>query len=372
MVKNVSRLPGRTSRETALPGMRHYSGVMSETPQGPLATPGIHTELDPRIEWRRIISVTFDDIQKLSGDIVDNWFRHRVPRLAASLAFYTLLSLAPLLIVVIAVAGAVFGAKAAEGQIVWQMQDLIGREGAEAVQNLIRGAQRPGTGAVAAVLGLLTLFYGATSVVSELRSALNTIWCVPMKDESGLRSLLSMLIDRTLSFAMVLAVGFLLLVSLAINAALSAIGDRFYTYFNVPEWALQALDLVISYMVITILFALLYKVVPDLHIEWRDVVLGAAMTAGLFSIGKTLIGMYLGKAGIASTYGAAGSLVIVLIWVYYSAQIFFLGAEFTLAYAQRIGSRPCDRIGHEVKIAERIDAPEPPPADSHEALIRLK
>jgi membrane protein len=281
--------------------------------------------------------------------------------------------MAPLLIIVIAVAGAVFGREAAEGQLVWQIQDLIGRDGAEVVQNLLGGAREPGAGVIATVLGLLTLFYGATAVVSELRSALNTIWCVPMREESTLRSLLSMLIDRTLSFAMILGIGFLLLVSLAINAGLSALGDRFHFYFRTPEWALQFVDFFISYAVITLLFALLYKVVPDLYVEWRDVILGAALTAALFTIGKTVIGIYLGKAGIVSTYGAAGSLVVVLLWVYYSAQIFFLGAEFTQAYAQQFGSRPCDRLGREVRIVDRMDVSEPAAEPSpRETLIRLK
>jgi membrane protein len=328
------------------------------TANGPILTPGIDTELSAKTEWRRIIAIRWDDIKVVAETTFNNWFKHNVPRLGASLAFYTLLSMAPLLIVVIAVAGAVFGREAAEGRLVWQIQDLIGRDGAETVQTLVKGAHRSGAGTLAGVLGLITLFYGATTVVSELRSALNVIWCVPVKEAIGLRSIVSLLVDRTLSFAMVLGIGFLLLVSLAINAALAALGDRFHFFFNVPEWALQASDFVLSYAVITILFALLYKVVPDLHIEWRDVALGAAITALLFGTGKTLIGVYLGTAGIASTYGAAGSLVVVLIWVYYSAQIFFLGAEFTQAYAQQFGSRPCDRIGREVQIVENFSQPE--------------
>jgi membrane protein len=332
---------------------------MSEN-TGPIVTPGIDTRLSPRTEWRRITAIRMEDIKTVLGATVSNWFRHNVPRLGASLAFYTLLSLAPLLIIVIAIAGAVFGRDAAQGQLVWQIQDLIGRDGAETVQTLIRGAQRPGAGLIATVLGILTLFYGATAVVSELRAALNTIWCVSVPEESGLKSIVSLLVDRTMSFAMVLAVGFLLLVSLTINAALSALGDRFQFVFQTPEWVLQVLDFLISYIVVTILFALMYKLLPDLQIEWRDVAVGAALTSLLFSAGKTLIGLYLGKAGIASTYGAAGSLVVVLVWVYYSAQIFFLGAEFTQAYAQQFGSRPCDRIGREVRIVESFSATKSP------------
>ncbi|MEJ7605551.1 MAG: YihY/virulence factor BrkB family protein [Bryobacteraceae bacterium] len=290
---------------------------------------------------------------------INNWFRHNVPRLGASLAFYTLLSLTPLLVVIVAIAGAVFGREAAEGQIVWQIQDQVGRDGAQAVQALLRGTQRPGQGAVATVLSILTLVFGATSVVSELRAALNVIWCVPIKEEVGLKSLQSVLVDRTMSFALVLGIGFLLLVSLAFNAAISALGKH-ELFPAMPAWCVQILDFVITYAVITLLFAVLFKVLPDLYIEWRDVFLGAAITSLLFNLGKTLIGIYLGTAGIASTYGAAGSLVVVLIWVYYSAQIFFLGAEFTQAFAQKFGSRPCDRVGREVRIVNAFGEPLQP------------
>jgi membrane protein len=283
-----------------------------------------------------------------------------VPRLSASVAFYTLLSLAPLLIIVIAVAGAVFGREAAEGQLVWQIQDLIGRDGAETIQTLLKGASKPSVGILATVAGLLTLFYGAGTVIAELRDALNIIWCVPPKPGSGFRTIVSMLRDRTVAFAIVLGIGFLLLVSLAVNAALSALGDHFHAAMPMPPWIFKVLDFTVTYVIIAILFAVIYKWIPNIHIEWRDVILGAMMTSLLFGLGKYLIGIYLGTAGIASTYGAAGSLVVVLIWVYYSAQIFFLGAEFTRAYAQIYGSRPCDRAGREVQIVGSIDRPEHP------------
>jgi membrane protein len=323
---------------------------MAEIMRGPVYTPGTETELPPRLEWRLITSVRWSEVKQVLEMVVNNWIKHSVPRLSASLAFYTLLSLAPLLIIVLAIASAVFGRKAAEGQLVWQIQDLIGREGAITVQTLLRGAQQPGSGMVPTILGLVALSIGATTVVSELRSALNTIWCVPVKEETTVRSIVSVLVDRTLSFAMVLGIGFLLLVSLAINAALSALGDSYNAFFQTPEWALQFVDFTVTYLVITVLFALLYKLMPDLDIAWRDVALGAALTALLFTLGKTLIGIYLGKAGIASTYGAAGSLVVVVIWVYYSAQIFFFGAEFSQAYAQHFGSRPCDRVAAKLKL----------------------
>ena len=324
----------------------------------PLATPGIDCEPSFRVKLRRILALGWKDFTALVNEAINNWFAHNVPRLGASVAFYTLLSLAPLLIIVIAVAGAVFGKEAAQGQLVWQIQDLIGRDGAETVQTLLKGAQKPVAGGLATIAGLLTLFYGAGTVIAELRDAMNTIWCVPAQNQTGLRSIVSLLRDRTVAFAIVLGIGFLLLVSLAINAGLSAVGERFQYLFAVPAWAFKALDFLVTYIVITFLFAVMYKWLPNLHIEWRDVILGAMITSLLFGLGKYLIGVYLGTAGIASTYGAAGSLVVVLVWVYYSAQIFFLGAEFTRAYAQLYGSHPCDRRNKEVTIVSSIDAPE--------------
>lgn len=326
----------------------------------PLSTPGIDCEPSLRAKIRRIVGLEWKDLSALLSTAVDNWFEHNVPRLGASVAFYTLLSLAPLLIIVIAVAGAIFGEDAARGQLVWQIQDLIGRDGAETVQTLLKGAQRPAAGTMATILGLLTLFYGAGTVVAELRDALNIIWCAPQKKTSGLNTVMTILRDRTVAFAIVLGIGFLLIVSLTVNAALSAIGERFNTLLPLPAWAFKAIDFLITYFAIAILFAMIYKWLPNLHIEWRDVILGAMITSLLFGLGKYLIGIYLGTAGIASTYGAAGSLVVVLVWVYYSAQIFFLGAEFTMAYAQLYGSHPCDRLQREVQIVASIDRPEKP------------
>jgi membrane protein len=325
-----------------------------------LATPGIDCEPSFRVKIRRIIGLGWSDLSALVNTAISNWFEHNVPRLGASVAFYTLLSLAPLLVIVIAVAGAFFGKEAAQGQLVWQIQDLIGRDGAETVQTLLKGAQKPAAGTLATLFGLLALFYGAGTVVAELRSALNIIWCAPEKKSSGLRSVVGLLKDRTIAFAFVLGVGFLLLVSLAVNAALSAVGKQFSSALPMPAWVFKALDFAITYVFIAVLFAMIYKFLPNLHIEWRDVILGALLTSLLFGLGKYLIGIYLGTAGIASTYGAAGSLVVVLIWVYYSAQIFFLGAEFTLAYAQLYGSHPCDRVGRGVQVVASIDKPEQP------------
>jgi membrane protein len=339
-----------------------------------IETTGIDKPSGAGLEVRRASKLRWSQIKALLKMTADNWFIHKVPRLGAALAFYTMLSIAPLLVVVIAIAGFFFGRQAAQGQIVWQIQDLVGRDGAEAIQTMLKGAYKPAAGALATMLGLITLFFGASSVVAELRDALNTIWCVPTrKAQSGWKSIVGTLRDRTLAFAVVLGVGFLLLVSLAVNAALSAIGGAFGNYLPTPEWVLQAVNFLFSFLVIAFLFSLMYKLLPDVPVEWSDVWLGGAITSLLFTIGKLLIGIYLGRAGISSTYGAAGSLVILLVWVYYSAQIFFLGAEFTLAYAQTYGSHPCDRIGREVQVVDSMPkdpANCPPPSTSPIEIVK--
>jgi membrane protein len=325
-----------------------------------LSTPGMDSQECLELDLHRIAALRWSQISDLLNATWVNFLVDKVPRLGASLAFYTLLSLAPLLVVVIAIAGFAFGRDAATGQLVWQIQEVAGEEGAQFVRAMLTNAQKPAPGSIAAALGLATLFFGASAVVAELRDALNTIWRVPEKEVCGLlRSIIAVLRDRTWAFAMVMGVGFLLIVSLAINAALSALGSSFEGYLPTAEWVLQTANFLVSFLVIGFLFALIYKVLPDIHIAWGDVALGAAITSLLFSIGKLLIGLYLGKAGFGSTYGAAGSLVILLIWVYYSAQIFFLGAEFTHAYAERYGSHPEEAARHKVEIIDRIpDQPE--------------
>lgn len=296
-----------------------------------------------------LTSLRWCDIQALLGDTVAEWFKHKATRMAASLAFYSILSLAPLLVVVIAVAGLLFGQEAAQGQIVAQIQGLVGRDSAIAIQTMVENARQPGVGTVATVLGLLMLFFGATTVVAELRDALNTVWEVPVSEVSGLGNLFSILRERFFSLTMVLGVGFLLLISLVVNAWISALGSYFAGWLR--ELALQSVNSVLSLIVVAGLFAMIYKVMPDVHLEWRDVILGAAVTAVLFTAGKFAIGLYLGKSGLGSAYGAAGSLVIVLLWVYYSALIFFFGAEFTQVFANHYGSQPTLRakrriLGH--------------------------
>ena len=280
------------------------------------------------------------------------WVDDNVPRLGASLAFYTLLSMAPLLVVVVAIAGIAYGKEAAQGQLFWQIRDLVGPDGARTIQGLLQGAYKPGTGALATVLGLLTLAVGASSVVMELRAALNTVWHVQTSpDDTRLSSIFRLVKERFYSFALVLGVGFLLLVSLVLNACLAAIGKFFGGFLPAPEGLLQAATTLISFLVITGLFAAIYKVVPDVHLQWSDVTVGAGVTALLFTAGKHLIGLYLGKASFGSTYGAAGSLVVVLVWVYYSSQLFFFGAEFTKIYTKKYGSHLTAKL--------ELNAPKP-------------
>jgi membrane protein len=281
----------------------------------------------------------------LLRETVIGWNDDNLPRLGASLALYTLLSSAPLLIIVVAIAGIAYGKQAAQGQLFWQIRDLVGTVGARAIQGVLEGAYKPGTGAVATGLGLLTLAFGASSVVGELREALNTIWHVPAESSSlGFASVIALLKARVYSFAFVLGIGFLLLVSLVLNAWLAAMGKFFGGYLPAPEGVLQAATSLISFLVITALFAAIYKLMPDVRLRWSDVTVGAAFTALLFTVGKYLIGLYLGKASFGSTYGAAGSIVIVLVWVYYSSQLFFLGAEFTKVYTEKFGSRLTDKL----------------------------
>jgi membrane protein len=282
---------------------------------------------------------------ELVKETYTEWDRHQAPRLGAALAYYTVLSVAPLIIVVIAVIGLVFGRQAAEGQIMAQIQGLVGRTGAEAIQTVVANAYKPSSGIIATVIGLITLFAGASGAFAELHDSLNLIWEVAKKPEEGIRSMIR---TRILSFGMVLAIGFVLLVSLVISAGISAAGAFMNHLLPIPAWILQAVNMSFSLIVFTGVFALIYKFLPDESITWRDTFFGAVFTSVLFTIGKYLIGLYLGQASVTSAYGAAGSLVIVLVWVYYSAQIFFFGAEFTHVFAIRRGSHMPAGAGQEV------------------------
>jgi membrane protein len=265
------------------------------------------------------------------------WYADRGPRLGAALAFYTLFSLAPLLIIITAIAALAYGQEVAHAQIIRQIEELIGREGADAIRTIIENAARPSSGLAATLIGLATLLFGATIVFSELQDALNTIWDIPPKPERGM--VIGIIRDRFLSFAMVLSIGFLLLASMLANTILTAIVQNFGDILPGRAYVLRIANSALFLSIVTLLFAMIYKMLPDTTIAWSDVVIGAVATSLLFAIGKFLIGLYLVYSSVVSAYGAAGSLVVVLVWVYYSAQIFYFGAEFTKVYATRRGHR---------------------------------
>lgn len=271
----------------------------------------------------------------LLKDTVAEWQADKVPLLAAALAYYTVFSLAPLLVIVIAIAGFVFGPEAARNQLDEQIQGLVGAQGADAIQTMIQNAYQPSSGIVATVVSLVTLLLGASGVFAQLQDALNTIWEVP-PPKAGVKGMVK---ARASSFAMILVIGFLLLVSLVISAALATIGNFFGGLIPGLAFAWQVINFVISFAVVTLLFGLIYRVLPDVKVPWGDVWHGAIVTSLLFTVGKWLLGLYIGNSGVASPYGAAGSFVVVLVWVYYSAQILLFGAEFTQVYSKRYGSR---------------------------------
>jgi membrane protein len=265
------------------------------------------------------------------------WLDDYVLSMGAALAYYTMFSLAPLLLIVIAIAGLVFGQDAARGEIEVQLRALMGESGAGAVQELLKSVRKPAQGVAATVMGIALLLVGATSVFGELQDALDRIWKVPARATYG--GWISLVRARLLSFGMVLALGFLLLVSLVVSAALAAAGKWWGPAFGDWVGLATVADALSSFFVVATLFALIYKIMPRAHIRWSDVWIGAVATALLFTLGKSLISLYIGRSGVVSGFGAAGSLVVVLLWVYYSAQIFLIGAEFTWAYANTFGSR---------------------------------
>ena len=264
------------------------------------------------------------------------WIEDQPFQLASSLSYYTLFSLAPLLIIVIAIAGFAFGREAAQNQIVETIQGLIGQQSAQAIQGMIQNASnKPKTGMISTAIGIVALLLGAGGVVGQLQTSLNTIWGVVPKRGQGIWLFVR---QRFISFAMILGIGFLLLVSLAISALLAGLTQLMGTFIGATAFIGHALDVLVSFLFVTALFAMIYKFLPDVRIEWRDVWIGAVVTSFFFTVGKFLIGLYLGSSGVSSTYGAAGSLITVLLWVYYSSLIFFLGAEFTQVYAREYGS----------------------------------
>ena len=267
---------------------------------------------------------------------INEWVEAEPFQLAAALSYYTLFSLAPLLLIAIGVAGLVFGREAAQNQIVETLQGMIGQDSAKAVQEMIQASsEKPKTGMLSTIIGFVALLFGAGGVVGQLQTSLNKMWEVTPKPGQGIWGFLR---QRFFSFAMVLAIGFLLLVSLVVTAVLSSFTSMLSSFLGDATFVAHAIDILVSFGFVTLLFALIYKYVPDVEIQWRDVWVGAALTSILFTIGKYLIGLYIGTSGVGSTFGAAGSLITILVWVYYSSLIFFLGVEFTRVYATQYGS----------------------------------
>lgn len=281
-----------------------------------------------RLSWRELFTLL-----KETGSA---WIDDRAPSLGAALSYYTLFSLAPLLLIVIAVAGAVFGVEAAEGAVFRQFEGFLGAPGALAVQGLLESVRRNDQSAFGTAVGTVLLLIGATSVFAELQSALDQIWKVP--PERVKPGWLVFLRTRLLSFGLVLGLGFLLTVSLVVSAGLSAWSTWWAPAFSGWTSLLVLANFAVSFSLTAVLFAMIFKMMPSVHIAWRDVALGAVTTALLFSAGKTLIGLYIGTSGVATGFGAASSIVVLLVWVYYSAQVFLVGAELTSVYARRYGS----------------------------------
>jgi membrane protein len=265
-----------------------------------------------------------------------DWVDDKAAQLGAALAFYSALSISPLLVLLLAIAAFFLGPEAAAGRIDEQFRSLLGERGADAVQDIVKSSDHPSAGLLATVLSIVTLLFGASGVFGQLQSALNTIWEVEGTTASGIWGFIR---QRFLSLTMVMVVAFLLLVSLAVSAMLASLGGAIDRLPIEGEWALWGLNAAASFAIISALFAMLFKYLPDVTIAWRDVWFGALVTAALFLIGKAAIGVYLGRSSMASSYGVAGSFVVLLLWVYYSAQIFFFGAELTQVYASYRGHR---------------------------------
>ena len=285
--------------------------------------------------------MTAKNIWILTKAAASSWVDDYAQSMGAALAYYTALSIAPFLLIVISLAGMIFGVEAARGEIAAQLQGLMGREGAEAVQRLLESASKPAESVAAAVGGLVLLLVGATSVFVELQDALDRIWRAPKRTKLGILSLLR---ARLLSFGTIAGISFLLMVSLVVSAGLAALGKMWGPRFSDWQSLVGAVNVVVSYALTTTVFAMIYKVMPRARVAWTDVLIGATVTGLLFTIGKSLIGLYIGRSGMTSGFGAAGSLVMAMVWVYYSAQIFLLGAEFTWAYALTFGSHKARKL----------------------------
>lgn len=272
----------------------------------------------------------------LSKQAITAWLDDAAPSMGAALSYYTIFSLAPLLLIVMSVAGFVFGAEAARGELFGQLRGLMGADAAQSVQTLLASLDKPVQGVGASVVGVALLVIGATSVFGELQNSLDRIWRAPLrKKNSGLWNLLR---ERLLSIGMILGLAFLLMVSLLAGAFVSALGKWWAPIFGGWEIVAQIANAAVGFILSTLVFAMIYKLMPRAQVRWRDVWIGAVVTSALFTMGKFLIGLYIGKSAVASGFGAAGSIAVILVWVYYSAQIFLIGAEFTWVYAQKFGS----------------------------------
>ena len=306
--------------------------------------------------------MTFKQTWELFRDAATAWSDDYAPSMGAALAYYTMFSVAPLLLIVISVAGLVFGAEAARGEIFGQLRGLVGETGALAIQGVLESISKPAEGVMATIIGLVVLLLGATTVFGELQDALDRIWRAPARTRSS--GVWTLLRSRLLSFGMIMGIGFLLMVSLVASAVLSALGKWWSPLFGGWTTVLHVVNFAFSFALATTMFAMIYKIMPRVRIQWRDVWIGAGVTALMFTIGKLLIGLYIGRSGVASTFGAAGSLVVVMLWVYYSAQIFLLGAEFTWVYAHAFGSRRGQAEPERGDVPARTEEPDlpPPPA----------
>ena len=296
------------------------------------------------------------EVPRLLLTAAKGWSGDNVPRLGASLAYYTLFSIAPVLIIAIAIAGFVFGEEAVRGEIAMQLTGVVGKDGAAVVQDLVENASRPGRGAFALTVGSITFLLAATGVFLEMQYALNTIFRVKQKANGHISAFVK---ARLRSFGLVISIGFVLLVSLAVSAGLSALTKLFGEGAAGTALFWQAVNIVVSFAVITMLFAVIYRFLPDVKLLWRDVWVGSAMTALLFTVGKQLLALYLGNSSTTSSYGAAGSVIVVLLWVYYSAQIILFGAELTRVYTERVHGPPPTEEFAVPDPAARKDAPSP-------------
>jgi membrane protein len=305
---------------------------------------------------RRAFPLSLANAWSIAKETLQGWSDHRGLRLGASLAYYTVFAMAPLFLIVLAIAGFVFGDEAANRQLFGQIAGLVGKEGGEAIQAMVAGANRPHAGMWATAIAVVTLFIGAAGVFVELQDALNTIWQVRQKAGNSIRHFIK---ARLLSFAMVVAMGFLLLVSLIISAGLAALGKFLSGILPAEEIFWQIANFIISLGIIAAVFAAMFKYLPDVRIPWRDVWLGALVAAILFDLGKFALGLYLGRSSFNSIYGAAGSLVIILLWVYYSSQTLFLGAEFTRVKAKRSGRKLQPRRGGEFIAIKELKSDQP-------------